>query len=62
MADEPRDWWSKAEVISKAIGGILLPIILLYIGQLYTSRQDKANNARMAHDESDVRARILQGA
>src|SRR5215471_14408745 len=53
MADEPRDNWSKAEVISKTIGGILLPLILLYVGQLYTSRQDQINNARLEHDQKN---------
>jgi hypothetical protein len=53
MADEPRDKWSKAEVVSKAVGGILLPVILLYVGNLYTSRQEAANNARLAHDQKN---------
>jgi hypothetical protein len=51
MGDEPRDKWSKAEVVSKAVGGILLPVILLYVGNLYTSRQEAANTARLEHDQ-----------
>jgi len=53
MPDEPRDKWSKAEVVSKAVGGILLPVILLYVGNLYTSRQETANNARLDHDQKN---------
>src|SRR5215472_8293119 len=51
MADEPRDKWSKAEVIGKTIAGIFLPIILLYLGNMYASKQEKANEARLAHDQ-----------
>src|SRR5215472_6934680 len=53
MANEPRDNWSKAEVIGKTIAGIFLPIILLYVGNLYTSRQEKDTNARLAHEQKN---------
>jgi hypothetical protein len=63
MPDEPRGKWSKAEVVSKAVGGILLPVILLYVGNpLHVAAGDgKQRQARSRPKERAGPAQRRQG-
>jgi carboxypeptidase family protein len=60
MADEKRDGWVKLDIIAKAIAGILLPIIILIVGNLLTTQQQKANEARLQQQKEADRARLDQ--
>ncbi|MEN3368270.1 MAG: hypothetical protein V7609_413 [Verrucomicrobiota bacterium] len=60
---EPRDGWSKAEIIFGAIGAILIPIVLLFWGQKYkeveetrAKEQTKIENTR-AEAAADAQTR-----
>ena len=54
MANEPRDGWDKFDVITKVIGALLLPIIILIASNWYTNQQKKSDDARLAQQkESD---------
>lgn len=43
MAVEPRDAWSKFDVITKAISILLLPVVLFVASNMYTAQQRTAN-------------------
>jgi len=62
MADEPRDKWSKLEVLSKAVAGLLLAIILLILGNLYTSQQQKDNEAKRSQEKAGHDPALLEAA
>ncbi len=51
MADKPLDKWEKFDISTKAIAGILLPVMLLLVGNWYTSQQQRANDARLEHEK-----------
>jgi hypothetical protein len=51
LANEPRDVWAKIDIAARLIGSILLPIIILIIGNWYTSQQQHASEARLKHDK-----------
>jgi hypothetical protein len=41
---EPKDRWSKAEIILSAVSGVLLPLAVAGVGGVYTYLQDKHND------------------
>jgi hypothetical protein len=43
--DEPRDLWSKAEIICTALGAIVLPMALFVVGNRLTAQQEAAAEA-----------------
>lgn len=52
-ADEPRDKWSKAEIIVGVLSGILLPIVVAIVGGIYTYVQDKNQEANAVQDQQN---------
>jgi hypothetical protein len=49
---EARDTWSKIEILSKIVAALFLPIMLLIIAQIYTTRQKLADEARIAAENN----------
>jgi hypothetical protein len=61
MDEEKRDGWSKLDIITKAVAGILLPVIILIVGHWLTVQQQKANEARLQQQkEADQATRDQQ--
>ena len=50
MSEGPRDGWSKLDIVAKATGSILLPVIILIVGNLYTRQKDEADAAQRNAD------------
>jgi hypothetical protein len=45
--DKPRDLWSKLEVVAKAVGAIVVPIVVLLIGQGFNDNQRRLNDEQL---------------
>jgi hypothetical protein len=52
MASEPRDKWDKLDIATKALAGLLLPIIILIVSQRYTTQQKDTDSARLAQQQA----------
>ena len=52
MAAEQRDKWNKLDIAVRALGALLLPIIILVVSQWYTTQQKNADNARLAQQKA----------
>ena len=50
MADKPLDKWEKFDISTKAIAGILLPVMILLVGNWYTAQQKEAETAQRNAD------------
>jgi hypothetical protein len=46
MANQPRDRWDKMDVLAKITGAVLIPIILLVIGNWHTTEIRRIEHAR----------------
>ena len=56
MGEESRDNWGKFDIVSKAIGVLLLPLVIFF----FTIQQKKADDDRLAADKSAETARLAQ--
>jgi len=41
---EKKDNWTKIEIVGKIIGAILIPVIILFVGNVYNNQQKMAND------------------
>ncbi len=46
MTNQPRDRWDKMDVLAKVAGAVLIPVILLVIGNWHTAEIRRAEHAR----------------
>ena len=53
---EPRDLWSKAEIVFTAIGAVILPIVLFIVGTSLTRQQEAAADAARMQQEAAAQA------
>jgi hypothetical protein len=51
MVDAPSERWAKFDIVTKAVSGALLPLIIVLVGHWYTTEQQKANSARLQQDK-----------
>jgi len=51
MANEPRDGWDIFDIITKAVGTLLLPIFILIASDWYTTQQKNSDQARLAQQK-----------
>lgn len=52
MASNERDWWTKFDMVVKALSALLLPLVILLASQWYTAQQKQADNARLAQQKA----------
>ena len=51
---EKRDIWSKVEIVSSVVGGILLPIIVWWVGNALEQQQAESDAAQLALDRQQA--------
>jgi hypothetical protein len=59
MPEEPRNWWSKFDIITRAIGVILLPVVLLIASNKYATSQRSADDLRYGADRLAAMSKSL---
>ncbi|MCX5752564.1 MAG: hypothetical protein NTW97_02825 [Candidatus Krumholzibacteria bacterium] len=51
MSDGVRDSWAKLDILAKALGALLIPIIIFFVGHQYTSEQAKSSSEQRALEQ-----------
>lgn len=46
MSEDKRNGWSKAEIIAKILGAVVIPIVIVAVGHLFIAQRERADQAR----------------
>jgi redox-regulated HSP33 family molecular chaperone len=56
MSNGDRDSWAKLDIVAKALGALLIPIIIFFVGHQYTSEQAKSSSEQRAMEQNALDA------
>src|SRR5215510_1802944 len=57
---EPRDSWSKIDIVARSVAAIFLPVVLLIVGNWYAGQQRRAAESRLAEEQKASDDRLAQ--